>query len=123
MNPERSGGAPLWQPSLAILKKTKKGRSGGGRAGTLTSGSCRLPRRHGRGRGVTSTGPIAGELGVSGEGKEKQINEVLVWEAVSNVIFLKIKRSGWGRCARAWAPGLTWIMELVTLTEQCVGQS
>lgn len=73
--------------------------------------------------GVTSTGPIAGELGVSGEGKEKQINEVLVWEAVSNVIFLKIKRSGWGRCARAWAPGLTWIMELVTLTEQCVGQS
>lgn len=72
---------------------------------------------------MTSTGPVAGELGVSGEGKEKQINEVLVREAVSNVIFLKIKRSGWGRSPRAQAPGLTWMMESVTLTEQCAGQS
>lgn len=49
--PRKIRGALLWQPSLAILKKTRKGRSGGGRGGTLTSGSCHLPRRHGLGRG------------------------------------------------------------------------
>lgn len=92
------------QPSFVILKRTEKERRGEGQQGTRIRGCCHSPRGLVL-RGGHRLGPCPRGWEFIGNARKTQLTG-LISEAVSNAVFLTLKRSAWGQTLRHWADGL-----------------